>query len=89
MVTSVQTVYDVKFDLKDFAETGAFTLLYSDVVYNIDIRRRHSDREVTATIKFETVNRTPGQRPGQYKMIAKSYPDNGYTQLVNREVMMI
>lgn len=86
MVTRVQTVFDVKFDLKDFAETGAFTLLYIDVVYIIEIIQRHSDRTVAATIKWENVNRTPALRPGQYKMIAKSYPDNGYTQLINQEV---
>lgn len=82
MVTRIQTVFDVNFDLKDFAETGAFTLLYMDVVYTIEIRQRHSDRAVSATIKLEAVNITASA----YGMIAKIYPDNGYTQLINKVV---
>lgn len=86
MLTKVQTVYDVMYDVKNFVETGAFTLLYMDVVYIVEITQRHSDHVVNAEIKFESVNTTPGSQAGQYKMIAKSYPDNGYTQLINREV---
>lgn len=86
MLSGVQTVYDVVYDLKGFAETGAFTLWYADVVYSVDISQRHSDHVVTATIKFKTLNKTPGMKPGQYKMIAKAYPDNGYTQLISKEV---
>lgn len=86
MLTNVQTVYDVMYDVKDFVETGAFTLLYIDIVYIVEITRRHADHVVKAEIKWINVNQTPGLRPGQYKMIAKAYPDNGYTQLINREV---
>lgn len=86
MFTGVQTVYDVKYDVIGFKGTGALTLLYTDVLYNIEIQRQHSNRTVTAAIKFDAVNNTPGKRPGQYGMIAKGYPDNGYTQLVSREV---
>lgn len=86
MITRVQTVYDTKYNLQGFTEPGAFTLLYLDVVYCVDIIRQHSDRLVTATIKWETVNRSPGKRPGQYGMVAKAYPDNGYTQLICRQV---
>lgn len=86
MFTRVQTVYDVKYDVIGFKETGALTLLFTDVQYNIEIQRQHSNGSVSATIKFDTVNTTPGKRPGQYGMIAKGYPDNGYTQLVSREV---
>lgn len=87
MLARIQTVYDVMYDLKGFSETGAFTLLYADVVYSVDINQRHSDHVVTATIKYKTVNTSPGvEGSGQNKMISKAYPDNGYTQLISREV---
>lgn len=82
----IQTVYDVRYDLQDFKEYGAFTLLYTDIIYAIEIKRQHSDRVVTPTIEWDKVNYIPGPIPGPFRMIAKGYPDNGYTQLVCREV---
>lgn len=84
--TLVQTVYDVSFNLEGFNETGAFAMLFTDIVYDVEIKRRHLDRVVSGQIEFNGINRTPGPIPAPFYTYVQGYPDNGYTQLVSQEV---
>lgn len=83
MLKKVQTVYDVDYAVVNYTENGSFLLLFADVNFNLVITKTHSDQKVVPSIKYEGTNR--GQH-GQYNMIATVFPNNGYSQLVAREV---
>lgn len=78
VLDGVQLVYDIDYDLKDYTGKGNFLLWNKEINFDLDIIRPHNSKQIQAEISFS------GTRPND--LIAEVYPDNGYTQLLAKEV---
>jgi len=63
----------------DFKANTSFTLWFPSIEFPITIIKDHQTKPVTPTIQYGAIG-------SQNLLIARFYPDNGYMQLIAREV---
>lgn len=75
----MELVYDVDYDLAGYREHGTFMLYIPEILFNMYIGKDHQSQVISGSISFLTTG-------NQNVMITTVHPNNGYTQMVAREV---
>lgn len=73
---------DLKLD--NYTGHGVLIIHMEDISFEMTIMKHHVSKKITAAIKYAGMNHS-----GQYEIRVRTFPENGYMQLLVNQVRVI
>lgn len=80
-LNGVELVYDVDLKLENYTGHGVLIIRLEDTSFEMIVTKNHLSNKITAFVNYNGMNHS-----GQYEMSVQLFPDNGYMQLLVRQV---